>query len=467
VTARPAIRLSDLHYCFEGAIPAVIATADAQGRPNVTYLSRIRLVDDERVALSNQFFSKTSRNLAENPRASVLLVDPTNYDEFRLTLAYERTDRRGPVFDRLREDVEITAALEGMQDVFKLRAADIYRVVQVEQVLAAAHLREEPVSRDLAPRTRNALDAGRVAQLSAQLNRCGDLDTLVETTVRSLSDLFGYDHTLLLLLDEHKERLYTIAGHGFDAQGVGSEIPLGEGVIGTAATRCTPVTVGNLRQLAKYSRRVRRSYEQSGELTAADGIPVPALPGAQSKIAVPAMAMGELVGVLSVESEEPVAFGPPDEALLMVVASIVANAIEGERARERSAAPTPITEPSRTEAPRRPPATVRFFAADGSTFLDGDYLIKGVAGRILWSLLRQHADEGRIDFTNREVRLDPTLELPEFRDNFESRLILLKRRLDEHDAPIRIEKTGRGRFRLLVHTPLRLDLVDVPPAARP
>ena len=68
---RPDIRLSQLSRCFEGAIPAVVATASADGTPNVTYLSRVQSVDDERVALSNQFFSKTARNLAENPRASV------------------------------------------------------------------------------------------------------------------------------------------------------------------------------------------------------------------------------------------------------------------------------------------------------------------------------------------------------------------------------------------------------------
>ena len=98
--------LRDLYLCFEGAVPAVIATANADGVPNITYLSRVRMVDGERVALSNQFFSKTARNLAENPRASVLVIDPCTFDQYRLRLVYERTERRGPTFERLRDDVD-------------------------------------------------------------------------------------------------------------------------------------------------------------------------------------------------------------------------------------------------------------------------------------------------------------------------------------------------------------------------
>ena len=97
--------LPDIERCFGGAIPAVLATASAEGVVNVTYLSRAHQVDDERVAVSNQFMSKTSRNLADNPRASLLLIDPLTHDEFRLSLVYERTERRGPVFDRLRADI--------------------------------------------------------------------------------------------------------------------------------------------------------------------------------------------------------------------------------------------------------------------------------------------------------------------------------------------------------------------------
>jgi predicted pyridoxine 5'-phosphate oxidase superfamily flavin-nucleotide-binding protein len=134
----PTPALTDISACFEGIVPAVIATASADGVPNVTHLSKVHLVDDDHVALSNQFFSKTTRNLAENPHASVLLVDPVTYDSYRLSLRYERTERRGPVFDRLHQDVEAVAALTGMQGVFRLRSADIYRVVELELIRTPA-----------------------------------------------------------------------------------------------------------------------------------------------------------------------------------------------------------------------------------------------------------------------------------------------------------------------------------------
>jgi adenylate cyclase len=136
------IPLSNIASCFEGVVPAEIATASADGVPNVTHLSRVHMIDDEHVALSNQFFSKTVRNLAENPRACVMVIDPLTYDSFKLILQYERTERRGPLFELMRRDIDAIAALTGMQDVFKLRSADVYRVVSIDQVLAARHVND-------------------------------------------------------------------------------------------------------------------------------------------------------------------------------------------------------------------------------------------------------------------------------------------------------------------------------------
>jgi predicted pyridoxine 5'-phosphate oxidase superfamily flavin-nucleotide-binding protein len=450
------VTIDDLRPACEGVVPPVLATADAHGVPNVTYLSCAHVVDGERIALSNQFFSKTARNVMENPRASLLLIDPRDYGEYRVTLQYERTDRHGPAFEALRRDVDTVAALQGMQDVFRLRAADIYRVLHVE------HLRAGTPDHEHASSVGTATGGpAEIAELSMRLGRAPDLDTLVATALRGLDDLLGFRHSILMLVDETGNRLYTIASHGYEAEGVGSEVAVGEGTIGVVADQCRAVRVANVTQVRKYARAVRASFEAEGTVGPGAEIPMPGLELAEAQLAVPAMAMGRLVGVLMVESGVKLAYDDGDEAILAVVAGMLASAIEIDLVRERTEVAS-ATAPERSTPSERvavPTTQVRFFAVDGSVFLGTDYLIKGVAGRILWSLVGQYVHEGREDFTNREVRLDPSLDLPEYRDNLESRLILLKRRLDEREAPIRIEKTGRGRFRLVVDAPLQLDAV--------
>ncbi|MFD1809945.1 hypothetical protein ACFSHQ_23570, partial [Gemmobacter lanyuensis] len=38
--------------------------------------------------------------------------------------------------------------------------------------------------------------------------------------------------------------------------------------------------------------------------------------------------------------------------------------------------------------------------------------------------------------------------MPDFKDNLETRLLLLRRRLEEKQAPLRLERIARGRLRL-------------------
>lgn len=443
------LALGSIRACLEGGIPAMMATCAGDGTPNVAYISQVYYVDNCHVALSFQFFNKTRQNILLNPYGSVLVTNPVTAEFFRLHIRYERTETEGPLFESMKAQLAGIASHSGMARVFRLLGSDVYEVEAIEAVQG------DPLP---APPTRCGL-LSVVRHCSERLSGCTALDELLNVALTTLTELMDVRHAMVLMLDPVTQRLYTVASTGYATSGVGSEIDLGDGVIGVAARERTPVRIMHMTSAHLYSQAVRsRLQADTPGLALNVDIPYPGLNEPHSQMALPIMSAGRLLGVLFVESPNDLQFNFEDEDVLVAVAGHLGSAIDLMQTTPEpldvvaTAAATAISSPAVAGVPLQ----VRRFRSNDSIFIDNNYLIKGVAGAILWKLVADFAEQGRTHFSNRELRLDPSLGLPDVTDNLEARLLLLQRRLAEHGSLMRIEKTGRGRFQLVLQRPVEL-----------
>jgi putative methionine-R-sulfoxide reductase with GAF domain len=322
----------------------------------------------------------------------------------------------------------------------------VYRVERIEQTAPALLPPAQPGCNHLAV----------VRACTSRLTGCCDLATLLDQLLAALREQLHVNHAMVLMLDPASRRLFTVASLGYEQSGVGAEIKLGEGVIGVAAQERAPIRISHATTEFGYGRAVRESAATHGMSGVMEHeIPFPGLPESRSQLAVPILASGELLGVLFVESTEDGRFGYDDEDALAIIANHLGTAMRlldtGSETTEDARPATP-----RVRAPSGPAIRIRRFLENDSIFIDEDYLIKGVAGAILWKLARVYVEEQRTEHSNRELRLDPSIRLPDLSENLEARLILLQRRLEERCPHLRIEKTGRGRFRFHAARPLQL-----------
>ncbi|WP_267221498.1 GAF domain-containing protein [Dyella silvae] len=432
------IRLRDLDDCFEGVIPSIIATVAADGTPNISYLSHVVLVDDAHVAISNQFLAKTAANMRANPQASLLLVSARDGGQYRLDVTWVTSRDEGELFDRVSDQLRASSAQVGLAGVMRLKAVDIF---QVNAIVAVASPVETIDTSDV-PSTLDLTVLGRaMSAISAQSGTEQALGALLD----GCEDL-GFSQVVVLLGDNVRRLLTTVASRGYDRSGIGSEIAFDDGLIGIAAGSKRPVKINDMSRVLRMGAAIEATSDSDEDRTRT--IVLPSLPDAISQIAMPLLAQGTLRGVLFVESRDRLAFTTTHETALEMMANQCALALALCEALAPEAEPVAASAAHQQRGNRA--IQISHHTYDDSVFIDNAYVIKGVAGRLLAYMLDAYISEGRRDFTNREIRLAETLRLPDIKDNLETRLLLLRRRLDEKNLPVRLIHAGRGQVTLAI-----------------
>ncbi|BBO86869.1 pyridoxamine 5'-phosphate oxidase family protein [Desulfosarcina ovata] len=93
-----------LKDCISQIKPAMVATADKTGRPNVSPKGSLRVLDEHHLLFADLRSPITTNNLKENPYLSMIGFDPATRTGWRVWgKAVEITDSGG-LYDRLRDE---------------------------------------------------------------------------------------------------------------------------------------------------------------------------------------------------------------------------------------------------------------------------------------------------------------------------------------------------------------------------
>jgi len=185
-----------------------------------------------------------------------------------------------------------------------------------------------------------------------------DLDKLLANVAAIVKGVISYDLFAILLYNEKAGGLRIRYSVGHREEVVRSlVVPVGEGIVGTAAQTLEPVLVEDVRTDPRY-------------LNSLDAV--------RSELAVPMWVRGRLVGVLDVESTRLRAFSDQDRSLMRLIASRVAASIENARLYRR------------LDRKNRTLQTLTALSQQFSSILDLDELLSKIEASIR-GLMQYHA----------------------------------------------------------------------------
>ena len=162
---------------------------------------------------------------------------------------------------------------------------------------------------------RRTLEVHTTTEVAQAIASATELEDLFQRVVTLVKERFGYYHVHVYRLDPERGDLEMAAGYGEPGRIMkerGHRIPMGKGLVGTAARTGQPVLVPDV------SKRD-------------DWLPNPLLPDTRSELAVPIMMGDEVLGVLDVQNDRVGGVTEDDQLLLLNLCGQIATAIQNTR----------------------------------------------------------------------------------------------------------------------------------------
>ena len=105
---------------------AWVATATREGVPNVTPKGSVRVLDDQHVIFADLFSLKTRRNLEQNPRVAVTVIDAATHKGYQIKGTAELVSS-GPLYDQMAEQMkQLAPTLPPPMYVVKIAVDSVY-----------------------------------------------------------------------------------------------------------------------------------------------------------------------------------------------------------------------------------------------------------------------------------------------------------------------------------------------------
>ena len=140
-----------------------------------------------------------------------------------------------------------------------------------------------------------------LAEISNEINSSLNLDQVLASSAQQIKRLMDYEIFAVLLPEESTNDLYVRFAIGHRPEVIEHwRIPMGDGIIGAAATTGQAIRVADVLKDPRY---------------------LPAVEAVRSELAVPLIVRGRVIGVMDIESREPDFFTPAQQTILTLVAS--------------------------------------------------------------------------------------------------------------------------------------------------